>query len=86
MRLFRFVLNFDECISSRDYVHSLSSACEVEPFWALTLNHFSQTLLCGNACIGFFVYCFMSKEFRNELTSVLGIGKEDGTRCSNVVV
>ena len=66
--IFRFTLNFEECLAGRDYESAALRNCNLNPFWALIMNHCSQVLLCVNASMGFLVYCIMSSDFRKELT------------------
>ena len=65
--LLRFLLNFEECVSMRDYARAAEESCNLNPFWALVVNHCSTLMLCFNASIGFAIYCFMSSDFRAEL-------------------
>ena len=79
--ILRIILDLEELISYEDLNETMEKAqkngelCEGVQFWTMITTDISHFLIIVNASINFFIYCFLSKQFRgvlkDELTKVV---------------
>ena len=89
-------MNLEEIISYEDLNETIEKAqnngevCEGVQFWTMITTDISHFLIIVNASINFFIYCFLSKQFRgvlkDELTKVVKLFGDDNTNFKQTAV
>ena len=67
----RILLNVNELLTLEVVRASIHNNCASFPFWAMISASVSQFLITVNSSVNFFIYCFMSRQFRKVLIGIL---------------
>jgi len=94
--ILRIILDLEELISYEDLNETIEKAqnngevCEGVQFWTMITTDISHFLIIVNASINFFIYCFLSKQFRGalkaELTKLVKLLGYDNTNFKKTAV
>lgn len=94
--ILRIILDLEELISYEDLNETIEKAqnngevCQGVQFWTMITTDISHFLIIVNASINFFIYCFLSKQFRgalkDELTKLVKLLGYDNTNFKTSAV